>query len=125
MEFDVSQPIYKQIIDDFKKKMIRGELKYGDKILSQREYAGAATINPNTVQRAYREMESMNLVETLRGQGTFVSISDAMLKEIKDEMAKHLLNLFITEMRSLSYSDEEMLKMLKEEMKEGKDSDRV
>lgn len=96
--------------------MIRGELEMGDKILSQREYAQVATVNPNTVQRAYREMENLNLVETLRGQGTFVSVSAEVLADLKEEMAQNLLDSFITEMRSLNYSSEEILGRLREEM---------
>ncbi|CFW96789.1 Transcription regulator HTH, GntR [Syntrophomonas zehnderi OL-4] len=115
MEFNNSQPIYKQIIDDFKKKLIRGELKKGDKIPSQREYAEQVKVNPNTVQRAYREMESMNMVETLRGQGTFISISADRLEEIKMEMAVNLLDYFISEMESLGYSREDILKILSQE----------
>ncbi len=121
MEFNASQPIYKQIIDDFKKKLIRGELKEGDKIPSQREYAEQVRVNPNTVQRAYREMESMNMVETLRGQGTFISISADRLEEIKMEMAVTLVDYFISEMESLGYSREDMFKILEQEQfrKEG------
>lgn len=115
MEFNASQPIYKQIIDDFKKKLIRGELKEGDKIPSQREYAEQVRVNPNTVQRAYREMESMNMVETLRGQGTYISISADRLEEIKMEMAVNLVNHFISEMESLGYSREDMSKILMQE----------
>jgi len=121
VEFNASQPIYKQIIDDFKKKLIRGELKEGDKIPSQREYAEEVRVNPNTVQRAYREMESMNMVETLRGQGTFISISADRLEEIKMEMAVNLVDYFISEMESLGYSQKDMLRILKQEQshKEG------
>ena len=115
MEFNASQPIYKQIIDDFKKKLIRGELKEGDKIPSQREYAEEVRVNPNTVQRAYREMESMHMVETLRGQGTYISISTDRLEEIKMEMAVNLVDYFISEMESLGYSLEDMFKILKQE----------
>ena len=115
MDFNASQPIYKQIIDDFKKKLIRGELKEGDKIPSQREYAEQVRVNPNTVQRAYREMESMNMVETLRGQGTFISISADRLEEIKMEMAVNLVDYYISEMESLGYSQEDIFKILKQE----------
>ncbi len=128
MEFNTSQPIYKQIIDDFKKKLIRGELKEGDKIPSQREYAEQVRVNPNTVQRAYREMESMNMVETLRGQGTFISISADRLEEIKMEMAVNLVDYFISEMESLGYSQKDMFRILKQEQSSGKesaDNDRV
>ena len=115
MDFNASQPIYKQIIDDFKKKLIRGELKEGDKIPSQREYAEQVRVNPNTVQRAYREMESMNMVETLRGQGTYISISADRLEEIKMEMAVNLVDYFISEMKSLGYSQEDIFRILKQE----------
>lgn len=128
MEFNASQPIYKQIIDDFKKRLIRRELKAGDKIPSQREYAEKARINPNTVQRAYREMESMNMVETLRGQGTFISISGENLQDIKMEMAVNLVDNFISEMESLGYSAEAMLEILKEKQSRRKEvisNDRV
>jgi GntR family transcriptional regulator len=128
VEFNTSQPIYKQIIDDFKKKLIRGELKEGDKIPSQREYAEQVRVNPNTVQRAYREMESMNMVETLRGQGTFISISADRLEEIKMEMAVNLVDYFISEMESLGYSQKDMFRILKQEQSSGKesaDNDRV
>ncbi len=119
MLFDPAMPIYIQIMEDFKKKMIRGELKTGDKILSQREYAKLVKVNPNTVQRAYREMEMLNLVETLRGQGTFVSVTSAKLGEIKKEMAQDFLNTFISEMKDLNYSNEEIINLLKEAFKEG------
>ncbi len=122
MEFNASQPIYKQIIDDFKKKLIRGELKEGDKIPSQREYAEEVRVNPNTVHRAYREMESMNMVETLRGQGTYINISSDRLEEIKMEMAVNLVDYFISEMESLGYSQKDMFKILEQNNLAGKES---
>lgn len=116
MNFDAAQPIYRQIIDDFKKKMIRGELKHGDRIPSQREYAEMAQVNPNTVQRAYREMEAMHMVETLRGQGTFVSADQEMLARMKEEMAQSILNYFISEMNALGYQPSDLIRMLEEYM---------
>lgn len=113
MDFDLARPIYQQIIDDFKKQMIRGELRQGERIPSQREYAEKARINPNTVQRAYREMENMRMVETLRGQGTYVNISEEALQMLREEMARNLLKNFILEMRALGFDDEETVKMLK------------
>lgn len=112
MDFDVARPIYQQIIDDYKKRMIRGELRQGDKIPSQREYAEMARINPNTVQRAYREMENLNLVQTSRGQGTFVSVNHEELEAIKKDMAAAVLRSFVTEMRAMQFGDKEMLEML-------------
>ncbi|WFD09875.1 GntR family transcriptional regulator [Tepidibacter hydrothermalis] len=113
MEFDNSKPIYIQIIEDIKKRLIRGEIKLGDKIPSQRELAKDIKVNPNTVQRAYREMESMGLVKTLRGQGTFISDQEQLLNQIKKEMASEVLIKFVEEMRSLGIKDDETIKLIK------------
>lgn len=114
MKFDAAQPIYRQIIDDFMKKIIRGELQNGDRIPSQREYAEMVRVNPNTVQRAYREMEVMQMVETVRGQGTFVVADQAGLARIKEDMAQSILTYFVTEMNSLGYSYQDLTKVLEQ-----------
>ena len=108
MDFDLARPIYQQIIDEYKKKLIRGELRQGDKILSQREYAEKARTNPNTVQRAYREMENMKLVETVRGQGTFVCIAPEQLELIRNEMAGSVIELCVSEMKALGFTEQEI-----------------
>lgn len=128
MDFDLARPIYQQIIEDYKKMMIRGELRQGDKILSQREYAEKARINPNTVQRAYREMENMKLVETLRGQGTFVCIDQVQLELIRSEMAASVIELCVAEMTALGFSDGEIRERLEQVLdsaKEAETDDRI
>lgn len=126
MNFDNTQPIYKQIIDGYKKQLIRGEIRQGDKIPSQREYAEKLRVNPNTVQRAYREMENMQMVETVRGQGTFIRADGDMQDRFRQEMAEALLSYFISEISSLGYTGEEALQMLarrQAEMKEASKND--
>ena len=58
-------------------------------------------VNPNTVQRAYQEMEREGLTETLRGQGTFIRNDPALLQNIRTEMAQAAIRQFIEEMREL------------------------
>jgi len=115
MAYDSSRPIYRQIIDGFQKQLVRGELKQGDKIPSQREYAEKAHINPNTVQRAYREMEAMHMVETLRRQGTYVIVTEPMLADMGADLGQKILSYFITEMESLGYDYDGMIKLLRSE----------
>lgn len=67
IDFNTSIPIYLQIIGEFKRQIAVGGLKPGDKIPSQRDLAGTLKVNANTVQRAYREMEVLGLVEILWG----------------------------------------------------------
>ncbi|MCY8268869.1 GntR family transcriptional regulator, partial [Bacillus haynesii] len=63
-EFSASKPIYRQIAEQLFKKMIRGEIKPGEKLPSVRELAVQTQVNPNTIQRTYNEMERMGVVET-------------------------------------------------------------
>lgn len=121
MNFNNSQPIYKQIIDYFKKQLVRGELHPGDRIPSQREYAERVRVNPNTVQRAYREMEIMQLVETIRGQGTFISNREAMIQELRNEMVENIIGHFILEMTSLGYQDRDLVGLLEKQLVKERD----
>lgn len=117
VNFDLDKPIYLQIIDEFKRALARGELSPGDKIPSQRDLAKKIKVNPNTVQKAYQEMERMQLVETLRGQGTFIRKDTFTLKEIRDEMAREALHNFINEMYALGLSREEVIAIVEQELK--------
>ena len=66
------RPIYTQITDGFRQQIQAGILKEGDRLPSVRELAGSLAINPNTIQRAYRELESQGLIATVPGKGCFV-----------------------------------------------------
>ena len=115
IDFNASKPIYEQVIDEIKKQIARGEIKPGDKLPSQRELAKDIQVNPNTVQRAYREMEILDLVETKRGRGTFIKEDDKVIKEINEQMAHSAVEKFITEMVSIGFEKEEIINLLKSE----------
>lgn len=101
-----------QIVDKIKKRLIRDELNIGDKIPSQRELAQQLKVNPNTVQRAYNEMETLGIVETLRGQGTFIRNKPEMLEEIREEMVEGIMKGFFHDIKSLGYGDEEIIDLI-------------
>ena len=81
--FHSSKPIYEQIAEMIKKRIIRGELTAGGKLPSVREMAIEVNVNPNTVQRTYRELETMDIVESKRGQGTFVTEDTEVIASIR------------------------------------------
>ena len=114
LDFDLSKPIYQQIIDEFRRQVARGRLAPGDRIPSQRELAQQARVNPDTVQRAYREMEQMGLTETLRGQGSFIRNDPSLVVRIREEMAREALRSFVLEMRSLGFTDDEVMRLTAE-----------
>ncbi|MBU3111478.1 GntR family transcriptional regulator [Clostridium lacusfryxellense] len=92
-----SKPIYEQIIERIKENIIKGILKPGDKLPSVRELASAITINPNTISKAYNELERMKAIEVIRGKGTFVSenfkpvINEEKLMTIKEHMKEIII----------------------------------
>lgn len=92
-------------MDEFKRQIAVGFLKPGDKVPSQRDLATQLKVNANTVQRAYREMELLGLVETLRGQGTFITSQADLVKEIKNEMLTNLVANFVQAMQALGYGE--------------------
>ena len=95
MEYNTASPIYLQVINELKKRMVKGELKPGEKMPSNRELAVLFKVNQNTAARIYREMESMGLCYTKRGIGTFVSEEDDMISGLKKEMAEELVRNFM------------------------------
>lgn len=120
--FDTSKPIYRQIADQFYWRIIRGELQPGDKLPSVRECAVEFKVNPNTVARTYNEMEREDVVETKRGQGTFVTTDEEVLFALKENMKKVHIEQFVHEMEEMGYTKEEMISSLKEFL-DGRDSD--
>ena len=67
-----ARPIYSQITDGFRQQIMAGVLQEGDKLPSVRDLASQLAINPNTIQRAYRELENDGWIATVPGKGCFV-----------------------------------------------------
>ena len=91
LELKSKKSIYEQIIDGYKKMIISGELKPDDKILSVRELSEQLTVNPNTVQKAYKALEQQGWIYVVSGRGNFVSdeshgADNAQVKEICDSI---------------------------------------
>ena len=72
LDYRDSRPIYTQIADSFRTQIRAGVLVEGDKLPSVRELASELTINPNTIQRAYRELETEGWIASVSGKGSFV-----------------------------------------------------
>ena len=72
LDYRDARPIYAQIIDTYRSQISAGVLQNGDKLPSVRELASQLAINPNTIQRAYRELEAAGWIATVPGKGCFV-----------------------------------------------------
>jgi len=107
-------PIYKQIIQQIEKGIMGGLYKPGDQLPTVREVALELTINPNTVARAYRELEHLGVIESVQGRGTFIS-SDLPRPsgEDKEMIIKEKIEALIRDARQLNVSTDKLKKMFK------------
>jgi len=116
MQFNNTIPIYLQVINDIKHEIITSNLLLGEKLPSGRDLALKYQINPNTANRIYKELEAEDLCFTKRGLGTFVTENKETVYMIKNEMAEKLLNEFIEGMNKLGFTNEEIIKILKDKL---------
>lgn len=94
-----SRPFYQQIKDNIRHLVISKALKTNEKLPSVRELASRLAINPNTIQRAYRELENEGYIYTVSGKGSFVS---EVIDEAKERRAD-LLKIFDTTVTELLF----------------------
>ncbi|MBZ9608778.1 GntR family transcriptional regulator [Clostridium estertheticum] len=120
LEFNDKMPIYLQIMDLIKMDIVTGKLKSKDKLPSVREMAMNLNVNPNTLQRSYQELERLGIVYTQRGTGTFVEENENMVDNLKNEMAKEVIDSFILRMKSLGFTTNEIIKSVSKETMEVK-----
>ena len=123
IEFNDKTPIYLQIMDLIKMDIVTGKLKAKDKLPSVREMAMNLKVNPNTLQRSYQELERLGIVYTQRGMGTFVGEEKNMVKDLKKEMAKEVIDSFILRMKSLGFTNDEIIDSVSSETMEVKEND--
>ena len=90
LDYRDARPIYLQIADGFRAQISAGILQPGEKLPSVRELALQLSINPNTIQRAYRQLEALGWIATVPGKGCFV----CGLPEYAQEEQKELLQAF-------------------------------
>lgn len=112
MDFNQNIPIYLQIIDLFKRKIVMNEYSPGQKIESVRELAFKLEVNPNTVQRAFAELERMNIVKSERTLGRFISEDKELIKKMKEEIVNDKIDTFLSEISEMGLSIEELIKVL-------------
>ncbi len=102
---DKERPIYAQLAEDLVRRAARGELAPGDKVPSAREFAAAHMVNPNTVARAYQELEREGFLVTRRGLGSFITEDAARIQSAKAGLVEGAVARAVAELRALALSD--------------------
>ena len=117
-EFDNNKPIYLQLVDIIKLKIISKELKPGSKLSSVRDMAQEFGVNPNTMQRALSELERENLLYSQRTSGRFVTDNEDNINQLREEVAKvEILSLYNI-LTKLGYKKEELIELVINNLKE-------
>lgn len=111
--FESDRPIYIQLVEKMKIAIISGKYKPGDRLPSVRDFAIEIKANPNTVQRAYSELEEGGLVITQRTNGKFVTEDINLIKKMREKIAKQNLEKFIDNMTQLGFTEDEIREYLK------------
>ncbi len=108
-------PVYRQIIDQVRSGMALGSLTAGDQLPTVRQMAVDLAINPNTVMRAYRELELSGLLETHQGTGTFVAKNKLERKDAERErQLTQLVSDFAARVGAAGFAIEELVERLSE-----------
>lgn len=114
IEFNDLEPIYIQIVNYFKVMIASKQIEGGEKMPSVRELSADIGVNPNTIQRAYSELERDELLYTQRGKGKYVTEDQGIIKGLRKSMSKGLIDKFINEMNDLGFSKDEIIEIISE-----------
>ncbi|GEN88327.1 GntR family transcriptional regulator [Oceanobacillus sp. FSL W8-0428] len=118
IHFDKREAVYIQVIRYFKEQIAIGELKSGQEIPSRRELAQQLKINPNTVQRAYKEMEEEGLIYTDGNKPSIITKETKRIKEIRETLITEAIDQFVDRITSLQIPKEQVFELVQSKLNE-------
>ena len=114
MQVDDTRPIWVQLVDTFRHRIVSGQWAPGSKIPSVRELASGAGVNPNTVQRALAELDRTGLTSAERTAGRFVTADAAVLDAVRRELATGATDAYVVALTGLGMSLDGATRLLAE-----------
>ena len=111
-QFDNNLPIYTQIVDKYRLAIASGELKPGEKLAAVRDVAFQAGVNPNTMQRAFQELERLGLVYTQRSSGRYVTEEADIISDTRKKLAEEFVRRFLASMSGLGLDREQIMELI-------------
>ncbi len=112
IDYQDSRPIYEQIVENFKLQIYKGILQPDDQMPSVRSLSMELSTNPNTVQKAYAELERQGFIYTVKGRGNFVKSNEILKDNKKEELIRAVVDLLI-EAKEIGIPIEELVKEVK------------
>ncbi|MEX2784942.1 GntR family transcriptional regulator [Streptococcus sp. H49] len=117
-KFDEKSPIYSQIAHYIKMQIISQEMVSGERLPTVRELAETAGVNPNTMQRAFTELEREGMVYSQRTSGRFVTKDKDLIAAKRHEAAQSEIHSFVANMRKIGFQNDDIISVLESFMKE-------
>jgi len=113
VKFNNRDPVYVQVIRHFKEQIAKGYFEPGQEIPSRRELANQLKINPNTAQRAYKEMGEQGLIFTEGNMPSCITKDEEVLKSVREELIIEAVDLFLGSIKSIDVPLSEVLELVK------------
>lgn len=117
-DLDADRPIYAQLVERIQMQIVSGCYPPGGRLPSVRDLAAVAAVNPNTMQKAFAELERSGLIVTQRTNGRTVTEDEELIKNIKTGLAREQVQDFFTKMKELGYTEQEVVKLLEQQIEE-------
>ncbi len=119
--FDYDRTIYQQIMDKVIERIVSGTYKPGEKLPAVRELALEAGVNPNTIQKAYAEIERRGIIIKKRGDGSYITENKEVLKLLSEECLETAVEEFLKKVKPMGMTKEEVLKAVELSLEGGKE----
>ena len=119
LDYQDRRPLYEQVVEKFRHLILNGVLESGSKMPSVRQLAMELSINPNTIQRAYMQLEQEGLIYPVKGKGNFIADNEEVKRISRDSYIKEVKTL-IQKGRSIGMEEEDLIYIIRECYKEDK-----
>lgn len=114
INFNKRDPVYVQVVQHFKQQIASGNYEPGQEIPSRRELASQLKINPNTAQRAYKEMEEVGLIFTEGNNPSRITKDENVLRNLRTELIEEAVESFVAAVKPVNIPIDELIEMVKE-----------
>ena len=122
-KLDNDRPIYAQIVEKIKLRIISGFYQPGIKLPSVRDLALEAGVNPNTMQKAFAELENSGLLITMRTSGRMVTEDEERISMVRETIAQEKIDAFLQDMRELGFGPEQSFLLIKNSVEQKREEE--
>lgn len=112
-KIETDRPVYLQLVEQIKLRIISGIYKAGDRLPAVRELAAEASVNPNTMQKAFNELEGGGLVVTMRTAGRYITENKDIIEKTRIDIITEFADDFLRKMELYGYSKSDVINILK------------